>query len=356
MAEFQFKQASITGMSTTLGQNKIKIEDEPFYFNNDINFLSRLQKTIGFGIRYQAKQDTTACDLCLDAALDLLTKTNLSGKDFDALIFITQTPDYYMPGNAHIIHKKLNCSKETLALDIELGCSGFVYGLWIAYTLIETGANRVLLLTGDTLSKVINPKDRTEAPLFCDVGCATIIERKENTPSFFILKSDGRGANIMLQPAGAYRTPSSDKTRLEEADADGNIRSAENFYMNGFETFNFTLTEQPTLLKEILKMAQKDTDDIDYFIFHQGNNYIVNTLARSARLPAAKVPLIFSEYGNQSSSSIPGTICAALSQSFSKKKQVVMQGFGIGLSWGACQLELNNPLILKPRVYGENNE
>lgn len=358
MAKSSFFNANIKGMSITLGENKCNIEDEPFYYNHDEAFLGRLKKTVGFGTRYVASKSTTTCDLCLDAAKRLLNETNTSVNDIDAIIFITQTPDYYMPGNAHIIHEKLNFPKETSALDVELGCSGFVYGLWLSYMMVSAGLNKVLLLTGDTLSKSANPKDRTEYPLFCDAGAATIIEKSKNSsPSYFILKSDGSGVNHMLQPAGAYRQPSSEETRKEVADKDGNIRSQENIYMNGFEIFNFTLTEQPSLLQDILKLSNKNKDEIDYFLFHQGNKYIVDTISKSALLPKEKVPVIFPDFGNQNSAAIPGTICATLLDKISSPINVIIQGFGIGLSWGACQLILDDITILPPQVYcGDNDE
>ena len=358
MAKSHFNNVTIKGMSITLGENKRVIDDDPFYYNNDDAFLARLKKTIGFGTRYVAAQDTTTCDLCEDAARRLLCETKISVNDIDAIIFVTQTPDYFMPGNAHVIHEKLQFPKETLALDVELGCSGFVYGLWLSYMMVSSGLNRILLLTGDTLSKSANPKDRTEYPLFCDAGSATIIEKTEkNAPSYFILKSDGTGVKHMLQPAGAYRLPSSEETRKEIIDKDGNTRSQENIYMNGFEIFNFTLTEQPPLLKDILEYSGKMKDEIDYFLFHQGNKYIVDTISKSAQLPKEKVPVIFSDFGNQNSAAIPGTICATLFDKINSSTQVIIQGFGIGLSWGACQLSLDDITILNPKIYsGEKND
>ncbi len=350
MAKFILKGATISGMSITLGENKRNIDDEPLYYNNDTSFLKRLKRTVGFGTRYEANKNTTTCDLCYDAAKRLMNEMNISS--VDAVIFVTQTPDYHMPGNAHIIHQKLNLKKTTFALDIELGCSGFIYGLLISYMFACNSLDRILLLTGDTFSKVANKKDRTEYPLFCDAGSATLIEKDASgSASYFILQSDGTGVSKMFQPAGAYKHPSNDETRKEKEDEHGNIRSDENIYMNGFDIFNFTLTEQPALLNEILNYSNKSISDIDYFVFHQANKYIVETLAKSAEIPANKFPVIFPDYGNQNSASIPGTICATLSNLLEGRKQLLLQGFGIGLSWGGCQLELNSPTILKPVIY-----
>lgn len=354
MADFFFKYARIKGMSVTLGEERHSFDEEPLYWNNNETLCKRLKKTIGFGIRYWAKPETTTADLCFDAASRLLKATDVKPENVDAIISVTQTPDYLMPGNAHVLHERLGLPKSCAALDIELGCTGFLFALQNAYMMIECGAKRVLIVAGDTLSKTINTKDRTEAPLFCDIGSACVVEREEReTYSYFSLRSDGTGVQKMLQPAGGYRIPSTEETRKEKADKEGNIRSDENFYMNGLEVFNFTLSEQPPLLRDILEQSRKTKEEIDYYIFHQGNSYIVENLAKNLKRPSEKVPVIFPDYGNQSCASIPGTICAALSDKLSEKKQMIFQAFGIGLSWGACQLELANLTVLPPVVYGE---
>ncbi len=354
MAKSILNNAKIKGVSIVVGENKRQIDDEPLYYNNDKIQLERLKKTIGFDYRYWSDPETTTCDLCEKACISLFKKLSISIDSIDAIISVTQTPDYYMPGNAHVLHKKLNLNKTTIAIDIEMGCSGYVYGLWLSFMMLNSGLKRILLVAGDTLSKSANIKDRTEAPLFGDAGSATIIDFDEKAKeSFFILKSDGEGVEKMYQPAGAYRNPSTEETRQEKPDKDGNIRSDENIYMNGFDIFNFTLTEQPKILDEILEFSNKKKEEIDYFLMHQANVYIVETIIKKAKINLEKAPSkLFAQFGNQNSASIPGVICGALSESFKQiKKQVVLQGFGIGLSWGACQMEFDNVVCLKPEVY-----
>ncbi|GHV07015.1 3-oxoacyl-ACP synthase [Campylobacterota bacterium] len=356
---FRFDHAKIAGVAITLGENRRFFDDEPHWYNSDPNLLKRLKKTIGFGTRFVANEATTTLDLGLDAAARILKALALEPHDIDAVISVTQTPDYYMPGNAHLLHEKLGLKKEAFALDVELGCSGFIYGLWLAFmTASNFQGRRILLVVGDTMSKVCSPLDRAEMPLFCDSAAAMIIERCEKpTASYFVLRSDGTGAKHLYQPAGAYRTRSSEATKEQKADKDGNVRSDENFYMNGFEVFNFTLREQPPLLEELLSFANATREEIDYFLIHQGNRYIVEMFARGAKLPPEKVPITFPDYGNQNGASIAGIICACLSEQLAEaKKEVVMQGFGIGLSYGACRLSLENVIALKPTIYGGNNE
>ncbi len=340
-------------MAIVVGENEINIDSEPDYYQNDPALLERLKKTVGLGKRFWTNPETTTCDLCFSAAKKLIAALNIEANTIDAVISVTQTPDYFMPGNAHILHKNLGLEKSAIAYDLEFGCSGYIYGLWTAAMMLNSGMKRILLVSGDTLSKVANKKDRTEAPLFGDAGSATIIDFDASAREiYFILKSDGNGVEHMLQPAGAYRNPSTPETKIEKTFEDGGIRCDENIFMNGFEIFNFTLTEQPQLLDEILEFSGKSKQDIDYFVMHQANVYIVETIMRKAKIPAEKSPSkVFSKFGNQNSASIPGTICSELSEAFAEKKQVVLQGFGIGLSWGACQLELENVKILKPEIY-----
>lgn len=359
MAKSIFKNVSIKGVSIVLGEEKKVFANEPEYYNNDEEQLAKLKKMIGFDTRYWSKPETTTADLCRQAAKNLLEKLNIDKNTVDAIISVTQTPDYYMPGNAHVIHRDMGFPKETAAFDMEFGCSGYVYGLWSAFMMINSGLKRVLLLTGDTLSKSANKKDRTEAPLFGDSGSATVIEYDENAgDAYFMLKSDGNGIESMLQPAGAYRTPSTDETRKEIADKNGNIRSQENIYMNGFEIFNFTLSEQPKLMNEILEFSNTTKEDIDYFVLHQANVYIVETILKKAKIPFEKAPSkIFAKYGNQNSASIPSAICEDLRDRFNDgAKKVLMQGFGIGLSWGACVLDMKDTVCLQPEIYGGADE
>ncbi len=354
-ADFKFNNVKISGLSAVVGDKEIAIDDEAAYYP-DSEALQRLKKTIGFNKRRVAGSRVTTADMCRQAAQKLLSALNLAPADFDAVISVTQTPDYYMPGNAHVIHRDLGFSQDCIAYDLEFGCSGFINGLFMAYMMAGQGFKRVLLLTGDTLSKIINIKNRADAPIFGDAGSAVVVEAvQEISPSYFCLRSDGKGLDMMIKRAGAYRMPSSSVTAQEQIDAKGNISSLENFYMNGFEVFNFTMTEQPALLRRILEFSGKTPESIDYFIMHQANKYIVETIAKKSGISLQKTPCrTFSDFGNQSSASIPVTICHELADDISANmRNVLLQGFGIGLSWGACQIQLNKPVILKPEIYGE---
>ena len=354
-SNYKFTNSKITGIASTVGDIIINIDDELSYYNNDLKQLIKLKEMIGFGTRSIVSKKVTASDLCLQAAQNLITAMKLSVNDFDGIIFVTQTPDYHMPGNSYVIHKKMCFPENCIAYDLVFGCSGFIKGLFLANMMINTGFNRILLLTGDTLSKIIDVRNRADAPVFGDAGSACIIEKSNNNPSYFCLHADGRGLETMWQPAGGHRLPYSIETKKENIDLKGNVSTLENFYMHGFEVFNFTLTTQPKLLEEILQYANKSKENIDYFILHQANKYIVETIIKKAGIELTKSPCkTFSKYGNQSSASIPTTICEELGEIVAtSKKQVILQGFGIGLSWAACQLALDHIICLSPQIYKE---
>ena len=346
--KIKFQNSKIRAVSSVVGNVCINIDDEKQYYSSEKQ-LNRLKKTIGFGTRYITSKNVTTYDLCKEAVKTLLSKTNLSPSDFDAIISVTQTPDYRLPGNAHLLHGDLKFTNSCIALDFELGCSGFIYGLFQSYLLSDKGFKRILLLNGDTLSKIINIKNRIDAPVFGDCGCATIIERDEDqNSSYFILKSDGSGAQLMIQKAGGFRNISTEETRKIKTDDNGNKFSDEDFYMSGGDVFTFTLTEQPPLLKEILKFSENSVEDIDYFIFHQANKFIMENIALKANIPMEKVSIAnFTKYGNQSGASICATMCSELFDKL-KNKKLILQGYGIGLSWGACFITTDEELLVVP--------
>lgn len=354
MAKFSFQNAKISGISFILGENKRLFEDEPFNYNHNEAQMRKLKDTIGFGATFWANTQTTTADLSFEAILSLQKALNFELSSVEAIISVTQTPDFYMPANAHVLHKRLNLSKDCMAYDLEFGCSGYIYGLYAAFSMINLGLKRVLLVVGDTISKCVNSKDRTVAPVLSDGASATLIEFCEDFgKSYFVLKSDGQGLNHLIQPAGAYRMRPSEKTREVKVDEHGNHRCLEDFHMNGLEVFSFTLREQPSLINEILDFAALSKDEIDFFIFHQANNYIVETIIKKAKIEPKKAPSkIFTKYGNQNGASVPLAICEDLRTLLNSRKKLLLQGFGIGLSWGACVVDFENTICLKPQIYG----
>ena len=343
----EFRDISISASVSVVPKSTRSIDDEINLFGGNKSQINRLKKVIGLNERRVVDDSTTCLDLCHKSAQVLLENLELSARDLDVIIFVTQTPDHSQPNNASLLHSRLDCSLECATFDVSLGCSGFVYALWLAFSLISNSASsKVLVLTGDTLSKLVNKRDRTVAPLFGDAGSATLVEFKEGIgKSFFRLGSNGQGSDALKVPAGGSKLPCSRETVKEFADEDGNIRNLENLCMDGAAVFNFSIDIVPQEIESLLKFAKESKDSIDYYIMHQANKYIVNNISKRVRVDPSKFPISsFGSFGNVSSSSIPLAMSFELKEFFNKEisKKILLSGFGVGLSWGSCILPLNS--------------
>ena len=356
MPSNNFSDIKISGSVTVVPNVKRLIEEDIELFGGNPKQIERLKKTLGFNQRRIAPKSVTALDLCESASKKLLKKLDLSPLDIDGIIFITQTPDHPQPSNASLIHGRLGFSKQCAAFDVGLGCSGFVYGLWLAFSLISNGSSsRILLLAGDTLSRLVNVKDRSLAPLFGDAGSATLIEKEESgVTSWFRLGSDGTGSNALIVPAGGSRKPLSEEAEEEFTDDEGNVRALKNLYMNGSEVFNFSIEVVPREIHELLKYAECEKSAVDYFILHQANRYMVQNIGKRLGCDLERFPIAsFGVFGNISSASIPGAMAFELANNLKAKakKRVVLSGFGVGLSWGSCLIDLSEIRCLEYTEY-----
>lgn len=348
MPKCHFNKVKISGIVACVPPLEKCIDDELELFGGKVKQLERLKKTIGLSKRRVVDAQTTAADLCERAARRLIEEAGVGLEQIDALICVTQTPDYLQPCNAAVIHGRLGLSKNCAALDVNLGCSGYVYGHWLAHSLVASGGcERILLLAGDTISRLVHAKDRSVAPLFGDGGSATLIERSVGAPSaYFSLQTDGEGYDKLIVPAGGARQPLSRKTAEVLEDEAGNFRSPENLFIDGAEIFNFSITEEPKSVKELLEYAEIDVDAVDYFVFHQANRYILGNIAKRLKLDLAKVPMQTVErYGNQSSASIPTAICGELATALADRastRRLLLSGFGVGLSWASALVEVSD--------------
>ena len=355
MGNYVLDNVELAGCSVVLGENTLRLEDEPQHWGNDRTQLARLQKRLGMDARQVAAPGTTTSDLCRQAAASLMLAMNIARQDVTAIVSVTQTPDYLMPGNAYVLHAALGLSKETVAIDVCQGCAGFVYGLWLAGMMAQTaGSGGVLLCAGDTLSRVANKNDHTTAPIFGDAGSAAWIRFCPDAEKmYFVLRADGHELEKLYIPAGGARMPASPSTGAEQTYEDGSARSLDNLHMDGVGIFSFTMSEQPRLLHDIMQLSGCSAEQIDYFVMHQANRYIVETVAKKTGISGQKAPVAtFSRYGNLNSASIPGVLCGELASTAREKNlDVVLQGFGVGLSWGACQTRLRHLHCLDPQLY-----
>lgn len=343
MANLQFKDIGISAIAGAIPKNKIINRQYTSYFDADV--VGEIVDKTGVEERRFATDSQTASDLCHAAATKLFEDNNIDKSEIDVLIFVSQTPDYRMPATSIHLQDRLGLSKSTAAFDISLGCSGFVYGLSVAYAYANMPhIRKVLLLDGETRSKVYHPKDRKTGFIFGDAAVAAIIEKQpELGEASFSLNSDGSKSDLIRIDAGGYRQPSTPDTLKEKVvDEHGNIRTDEHGYMNGADVFNFVLREIPKNIKQTLKFADMSLEDFDYCVFHQANKFMNDYLAKKLKIDQSKVPSTIAKYGNTSSVSIPITIVDQLKDKMQGKKHLFLCGFGVGMSWASVCLPINN--------------
>jgi 3-oxoacyl-[acyl-carrier-protein] synthase-3 len=289
--------------------------------------------------RHIAAPDETAGDLAFHAATALFDSNDIQRQVIDFLILCTQTPDYLLPTTACLLQERLGLATSCGAMDINLGCSGYVYGLALAKGLIDAGIRKnVLLLTADTYSKLTNPRDRSVRTLFGDGAAATLLTGvgEQSTLGPFILGTDGTGAANLIVPAGGMRLPRSAASAMETTDASGNVRSQNELFMDGAEIMQFTLSSIPRVMRELLESAGKTLDDIDHVIFHQANLFILEALRKKIKIPAEKFIVELDTVGNTVSSTIPIAIAKArASGRIQSGDMALLLGFGVGYSWAA---------------------
>jgi 3-oxoacyl-[acyl-carrier-protein] synthase-3 len=296
-----------------------------------------LAKT-GIRQRHIAGADEFASDIAVVAANRLLDSGVCSRSEIDYLLYCTQSPDYYLPTTACLLHYRLGLPPTCGALDFNLGCSGYVYGLGLAKGLIESGqATRILLITADTYSKFIHPLDKSVRTLFGDGATATLISARESDAPLvgpFVFGTDGAGANNLIVPTGGLRQPTV-AGAVAASDESGNTRTVNNLYMNGTEIFNFTLRVVPEAVRKLLTRARLGMDDIDLFIFHQANKFMLDHLQRKLKVPFDRFWVSMDETGNTVSSTIPIALkCALDAGKVRPGHRLMLVGFGVGYSWG----------------------
>jgi 3-oxoacyl-[acyl-carrier-protein] synthase-3 len=306
--------------------------------------IEKIQENTGVMQRHVAAPEECASDLAESAARKLFTSGVCSPDEVDYLLLCTQCPDYFLPTTACLLQSKLGISTRAGALDFNLGCSGYVYGLGLAQGLIHSGqACKVLLLTTGTYTRFVNAKDRSTRTLFGDAATATLLSASAAPGEFrssFVCGTDGSGAEHLIVPAGGMRQPCSSETAQEVTDDKGNCRSANNVYMNGLEVFSFTLRAVPQCVRQVLGRSGKRLEEIDLFVFHQANLYMLEQLRKAIRIPREKFCLCLESVGNTVASSIPIALKEALDQQRLKAGQTVMLvGFGVGFSWAATIME-----------------
>lgn len=303
--------------------------------------VEKVASKVGVNKRHIAGDNETAGDLAEKAALKMFQEYNISPADIDFLMLCTQSPDYFLPSTACILQNRLGIPVTSGAFDYNLGCSGCIYGLALAKGLIMSGAAKnILLLTAETYNKYLHPSDKSNKSIFGDGAAACLI----STNGFaeigeFSFGTDGRGAENLIVKTGASRMK--EKTGFYETDDEGHTKYDDYLYMNGGAIFNFTLETVPLLISDVLGKNKLAKEEVDYFIFHQANKFMLNTIRKVCFIPKDKFYINLEDTGNTVSS----TILIGLRESIEKglikpSYNIMITGFGVGLSWGGCILRL----------------
>ena len=280
-------------------------------------------------------------DLSVMAAERLFAEHGISREGVDFLLLCTESPDYYLPATACIVQDRLGLAKSMGALDFNLGCSGFVYGLALSKGLIAGGmASRVLLITADTLSRTVHPGDKSTRTIFGDAAAATLVEASDTARiGDFVFGTDGSGKDKLIIPAGAWAMPRTAETAIPRTNRWGNTRSAENLYMNGPEVLNFTIGAVPGAVRKILEVHSMKMEDVDLFVFHQATRLILEHLRQEIGIPEEKFYTNMENKGNTVSATIPMALRDAWDEGRLRPgDHVMVVGFGVGYSWGATLL------------------
>jgi 3-oxoacyl-[acyl-carrier-protein] synthase III len=349
MACFKTDHVHVQGVAAAVPRRRVS--------NLDLELLTerertQLVRTTGIEFRRVADASVCASDLCFQAACDLMAALNWSPESIDLLVFVSQTPDLLMPGTASQLQVRLGLGNHVVAMDLNQGCAGYIYGLSLVASMMAGGhLRRGLLLVGDTITHVVSPEDKSTVPIFSDAGSATALEFGGGAaPMFFNLQTDGNGYRAICIPEGGGRIPFGE-AGLGLHDHGGGIRrSGINLAMQGLDVFNFALAEVAPNIRALLEFAQVEAGVVDAFVFHQANLLLNESIRRKMNLAAERVPYSLREFGNTSSATSPVTMVHCMEERLrSASSRLVLSGFGVGLSWGSALVQVG-PMVCLPMI------
>lgn len=342
--KLKFHDKKITGILAVVPEKELLFDDEISNYDFSPETSIKLKKTMGFNAHRIFEDYLCLSDVAEYALNYVFSECNISKDSIDALLVVTETPDYILPPTSNVIQGKMNMKEDMICLDINQGCAGFEIGLIQAFMLLEQDEiKRVALINGELLSRKVSKRDRNSYPLIGDALAVTIVDKADNGNHIFAnVKMDGTGCFAIQIPAGGLRLPCSAETAIEERDSFGNWRSKDNLVMKGDEVFMFVQKKVPPLIREILEFGQKTKEEIDYFMFHQPNRFMVNKLANALKVPKEKMPSNIVEiFGNSSSVTVPLNITYNIGDQICKDSMMLcMAGFGVGLVWSSILMEV----------------
>lgn len=348
MAFFSTSNTRIAGIAAAVPKNEISNWDYEYLNEQEKKMLI---KTIGVEKKRFAPKSMTTSDLCYAAAEKLIAELNWKKDEIDVLIFVSQSKDYFLPSTACILQDRLGLAKTNMAFDVGMGCSGYVYGLSIMNSLLSaSGLKKGLLMVGDNSLVQCNYKDKSTFPLFGDAATVTAIELDTTTsPMFFSLHTDGAKHKAIIIPHGGLRNLASPDSFRDREVSPGITRNLFNTTLNGLDIFNFSITEVPASIQEFLKITKTSPSDYDYFIMHQANLLMNESIRKKMKFEANQVPYTLAKFGNTSSASIPLTIVSELRNKIQTENlSLLISGFGVGLSWGVASIKTDK--IICPEI------
>ena len=332
-------------ISYYLPEDKLTNEALETVYANPSWTASKIYRKTGIKSRHIASNELVS-DMAVKAAHNLFTEYGVSPQDVDFILLCTQSPDYFLPTTVCIVQECLGIPTSAGAMDYNLGCSGYIYGLAVAKGLLCTGvAKSVLLITSEMYTKHIHPLDRSTRTVFGDGASATFLTKDDiNSMGEFVLGTDGKGVPNLIIPAGGMAHPKTNETSIAKEDQSGNIRSEENIYMNGPEIYAFTLRTVPNMISETLSKNNLTMEQIDYFVLHQANKLVLTSLRDKLDIPDEKFCIDVEELGNTVSSTIPIAIKRAMTrvpEKFKPGSKILIAGFGVGYSWGGTVITID---------------
>lgn len=342
--QLAYRNKRITGVLTVIPKNCKTFDEEMKNYQADKKRSRRLKLVMGYDRHHFVEPGVCASDLAVFGVETLLHEGKLRKEEIDAIVTVTQSPDYFMPTTGAVIHGRLGLDSHVYCVDISQGCTGYLTGLMEAFSLLDQPQTRkVLLINVDVLSHKVSKEDRNSYPLIGDAASVTVVERtEEETRIEGEIRMDGSRHDALMIPAGGFRQPSTPETAVLHEDSEGNRRSLDNLVMKGADVFNFVQTEMPPLLASLFARLGVKKEEIDWFLFHQPNKFMVEKLAQAIDVPLEKMPSnIVTYFGNASGVTIPTNICYNVGEKLlGHTYKVCLAGFGVGLTWGAMVLEL----------------
>ena len=332
----QYRGKKITGILAVVPQNEVKFDDEVENYNFSVKQSMKLKKIMGYDRHRIVTEGTCVSDLAIFGLKYLLDEGLLHKDEIDALVLVTQTPDYYMPPTSNIIQGKLDLKQDMVCLDVKQGCAGYLVGLMQAFSLLEQDTiNKVALVNGDVLSRKTSPQDRNTFPLIGDGAAVTIVEKDPDSSQIFTnIKMDGTRRNALIIPAGGLKVPSTPDTAAMVLDEEGNSRCLDHWFMDGMAVFNFVVNEVPPMINNLMEFSGVGLEDVDYFMFHQPNKFMLQRLADKMDVSYDKMPYnIVENFGNSSGATIPTNIAFNLGDKLLNDSYLTcLAGFGVGLT------------------------